>query len=194
MRVFVLNTGRCGSMTTIRACEHLTNYTAGHETRTGVIGDGRFDYPDRHVEADNRLSWLLGELGERFGDGPLYVHLRRDPEQVAASFLRRWRSWSRNPAGSSVVRAFAHGLVIHNQEWPESERHDVCRFYVRTVTKNIDAFLAARPNTMTVWLEDAATWLPTLWDRIGGEGDLDAALAEFGVRHNASRAPRGGRG
>ena len=117
MRVFVLNTGRCGSMTTIKACEHLTNYTAGHETRTGAIGDRRLDYPDRHVEADNRLSWFLGILGERFGDGPLYVHLRRDPEEVAASFLRRWRSWRTSAAGSSVLGAFAHGLLIHHEEW-----------------------------------------------------------------------------
>jgi hypothetical protein len=46
---------------------------------------------------------------------------------------------------------------------------------------------------MTVWLEDASTWFPTLWDRIGGEGDLEAAMAEFGVRHNESRTPPSGR-
>jgi hypothetical protein len=188
VRVFILNTGRCGSTTIIRACEHLTNYTAGHETRARAIGDGRLRYPDRHVEADNRLSWFLGDLGERFGDEPLYVHLRRDPELVAASYLRRWRS----PYVSSMVRAFAHGLVIHNKQWPEADRLDVCRFYVRTVTKNIEAFLADKTNTMTVWLEDATTWFPTLWDRIGGEGDLDAAMSEFGVRHNASRSPLSG--
>lgn len=187
MRVFVLNTGRCGSVTSIKACEHLTNYTAGHETRTGALGDSRLDYPDQHVEADNRLSWFLGDLGLRFVDDPLYVHLRRDPEQVAQSFLRRWRSLNSNPARTSVLRAFAHGLLIHPEEWQEAERIDVCRYYVRTVTKNIEAFLADKSNTMTVWLEDAGTWFPTLWDRIGGEGDLDAAMAEFGVRHNASR-------
>jgi len=176
-------------MTMIRACEHLTNYTAGHETRTGAVGHGRLAYPDRHVEADNRLSWFLGDLGERFGDEPLYVHLRRDPEQVAASFLRRWRSWSSNPSGSSMVRAFAHGLLIHNAQWSEAERLDVCRFYVHTVTKNIEAFLADKTNTMTVLLEDASSWFPTMWDRIDGEGDLDAAIGEFGVRHNASRTP-----
>ncbi len=181
-------------MTAIRACEHLTNYTAGHETRTGAIGDGRLEYSDQHVEADNRLSWFLGDLGERYGDEPTYVHLRRDPEQVAESFLRRWRSWRTNPAGASVVRAFAHGLVIRNDEWPEAERRDVCRFYVRTVTNNIEGFLADKTNTMTVWLEEANTWVPDMWDRIGGEGDFDAAMAEFGVRHNASRAPLRGRG
>jgi hypothetical protein len=180
-------------MTTIRACQQLTNYTAGHETRTGELGDDRLDYPDRHVEADNRLSWFLGDLGKAFGDEPLYVHLRRDPEQVAASFLRRWRSWSTRPKGSSALRAFAHGLLIHNEEWSEADRLDVCRFYVRSVTSNIDAFLADKPHTMNVWLEDASTWFPTLWHRIGGEGDLEAALAEFGVRHNASRTPLGGR-
>lgn len=177
-------------MTTIRACEHLGNFTAGHETRTGALGDARLDYADQHVEADNRLSWFLGDLGERFGDEPLYVHLRRDPEQVAASFERRWRSWRTNPGGASVVRAFAHGVVIPGDDWSEAERLDVCRFYVRTVTKNIEAFMADKTNTMTVRLEEASTWFPTLWHRIGGEGDLVAAMSEFGVRHNASRPPR----
>jgi hypothetical protein len=37
MRVFVLNTGRCGSLTFTRACQaSISNYTAAHESRSGV--------------------------------------------------------------------------------------------------------------------------------------------------------------
>ncbi|MDA8368574.1 MAG: hypothetical protein M0026_01715 [Nocardiopsaceae bacterium] len=62
----------------------------------------------------------------------------------------------------------------------------MCRFYVRTVTADTEAFLADKPNRSTVWLEDAQAWFPRFWDRIGGEGDYSAAAAEFGVKHNAS--------
>ena len=67
MNVFILNSGRCGSTTWIRACTHIDNFSAGHETRSHLSGDARLDYPDRHIEADNRLSWLLGRLDRQYG-------------------------------------------------------------------------------------------------------------------------------
>jgi hypothetical protein len=39
---------------------------------------------------------------------------------------------------------------------------------------------------MTLRLEEAREKFPEFWRRIRAEGDLDAALAEFGVRHNAA--------
>ncbi|MHC4834220.1 MAG: hypothetical protein ACYTFH_10095, partial [Planctomycetota bacterium] len=60
MNVFILSTGRAGSMSFERACSHITNYSAGHETRSGFLGQRRFDYPQNHIESDNRLAWLLG--------------------------------------------------------------------------------------------------------------------------------------
>jgi hypothetical protein len=35
-------------------------------------------------------------------------------------------------------------------------------------------------------LEEGRERFPEFWRRIGAEGDLDAALAEFDVRHNAA--------
>ena len=52
MRVFVLSTARCGSQTCERACRHLTNYTAGHETRKDTLAPDRFAV----LQADHR--WL----------------------------------------------------------------------------------------------------------------------------------------
>ena len=37
MRVFVLCTGRSGSTTFVRACQHIDNYTASHESTAGPI-------------------------------------------------------------------------------------------------------------------------------------------------------------
>lgn len=176
----MLSTGRSGTTTFIEACKHATNFTAGHETLADQVGKARFDYPDQHIEADNRLSWFLGALDETYGDGPLYVHLLRDREATADSFLRRWDYRWRG----GVIEAFAHALVMHAPDWAEGDRADVCRWYVDTVNANIRLFLRDKRH-LTVRLEDAASQFPDFWHTIGGEGDLDAAVAELAVRHNA---------
>ena len=109
--VFVLCTGRCGSVTVATACGHLTNFTAGHETRAARILENRFAYPPNHIESDNRLSWHLGGLGQRFDDKDvLYVHLKRDRDAVARSYAKRWDSKFR----ASMMRAFGHGIVMRS--------------------------------------------------------------------------------
>lgn len=180
--VFVLGTGRCGTTTFIRACEHLNNFTAGHETRAGSTGLDRFHYPSHHIEADNRLSWLLGQLESHFGYEQLYVHLKRDPEKVPQSFAARCE----RPYQANMIRAFAHGILMRSKRWPTDTRLKVCRFYVETVTTNIEVFLRDKSNPMSVWLEEASSWWPQFWDRIAGSGDASAAMQEFKVRHNAS--------
>lgn len=180
MRVFVLGTGRCGSVTFIKACEHISNFTAGHESRAGAIGGERLNYPSNHIEADNRLAWFLGGLHTTFSSEEVfYVHLRRDPAKVARSFHKRWDS----SFHSSIIRAFGKGIIMNDGDLDPFE---VCQFYVDTVTTNIEAFLADRQH-MTIWLEDARPGFRRFWQTIGAEGRLNAALAEFSVRHNASR-------
>ncbi|CAN5737789.1 hypothetical protein BH23CHL8_BH23CHL8_23560 [soil metagenome] len=180
MNVFLLTAGRSGSLTFVRACEHITNYSAGHETRAGLLGADRLAYPDRHIEADNRLTWLLGRLDEAFGDRALYIHLKRDPEAVAASFRRRWNK----PA----MRAYRKGILLDLD--PDSDPMAVARDYVTTVERNIELFLRGRPQAMVFELEAAARDFPLFWERIGAEGDRTAAIAEFSVRHHET--PQGG--
>lgn len=182
MNVFVLCTGRSGSMTFVQACQHLTNYTAGHETRAARIGPARLKYPERHIEVDNRLSWHLGALGRAYDEREvLYVHLKRDPEAVAHSFLKRWDSSFR----PSMIQAFGHGIVQRVRDWPEERRIDVCRHYVDTVTANIDDFLRGR-ESLTVDLATVEADFARVLDRIDAEGDRASALGEWGVQHNAS--------
>src|SRR5690625_4779659 len=174
--VFVLSTGRSGTSTFIQACQHISNYTASHESLVRAIGDDRFAYPERHIEADNRLSWFLGSLDERYGKAPLYVHLKRDTSKVVESFVRR--------RDKGIMRAFNPGIVVRTR--PAEQAHLLSRFYVDTVTANIDHFLSDKPRAVVVWLEDAADWFPTFWDEIAAEGNFHSALAEFSVRYNAS--------
>ena len=185
MRVFVLSTGRCGSTTFERACSHITNYTAGHETRRRFLFERRFEYADQHIESDNRLSWFLGGLARRFDDDDtFYVHLTRERNLVARSYARRFDGRFH----SSIMRAFGQGIVVRKR-WDPSQHVKVARFYVDTVTDNIREFLRHRTHTMDFPLERAKELFPVFWERIGAEGDLEAAMAEFDVRHNAERRP-----
>ena len=179
MNVFVLCTGRCGSTTFIRSCEHMTNYSTGHEGRARLIGEARFAYPPNHIEADNRLSWTLGALDEAYGDNAYYVHLHRDPEAVARSLNHRWNS------PISIMAAYAHGIKKRSKADPL----DICRDSVAMQTANIRHYLRDKSNVMDFPMEDAGTLFPEFWRWIGAEGDLDAALAEWRTKHNATDTP-----
>lgn len=178
MRVFVVGTGRCGTDTFARACRHITNFTVAHESKVGMKGPERLDFPDRHIEADNRLSWFLGSLDLRYGADAFYVHLLRDPEKVAESYNHRW-GWR-----FSIVDAFGYGILHRRERWPEQEKLDVCRLYVQTVTDNIRVFLRDRPNHIEMRLETIKETFPEFWKRIGAQGDLDAAIRTWDTSFN----------
>ena len=107
MNVFILNSGRCGSTTFIKACQHITNYSSAHESLSTETGPLRFNYPPNHIEADNRLSWLLGRLDKVYGDRAFYVHLKRNPEDTIRSFSRR--------IDFGILKAFEQGILMHEQ-------------------------------------------------------------------------------
>jgi len=182
MRVFVLCTGRCGSTSFGAAVGHCTNFTAGQESRNEFIGADRFAYPDQHIEIDNRLSWTLGKLDQTFGDAPHYVHLLRDPETVAASFVTRHKY--------GLMKAYREGILSkHFNRTPNTPLIDVARELVETVTLNISAFLKDKTRVRVVRVENIASDFPDFWDWIGATGDLGDALAQWQVRHNATTLP-----
>lgn len=182
--VFVLCTGRCSSTTFARACGHFSNYSAGHETRTAYLGPDRFAYPRHHIEADNRLGWLLGRLDRHFGDQPLYVHLRSNTRRTIDSFARHDRHGMMQAyRGTGIMLGLA-----------ETDAACIAADYIDTVTTNVELFLARKPHVMDMRLEHMGQDFPDFCDRISAEGDLDAALAEFSVRPSPlpDRLPRHG--
>lgn len=174
--VFVLCTGRCGSVTFANACRHLTNFTVGHESRVQMSGSNRVSYPVQHIEIDNRLSWFLGYLQESYGDDAHYVHLTRDRDAVARSFNRRWHM------RSSIMRGYCEYICATSPKDPL----DACYGYVDAVTSNIRAFLSDKPNVFCMQMEQHDDSFPKFLAWIGAEGDLDASLKEWSTRHNRS--------
>jgi len=176
MNIFILNTGRCGSTTFIKACQHITNYTSLHESRSTLIGADRLAYADNHIEADNRLSWLLGRLDRKFGDNAFYVHLKRNAEQTADSFTRR--------SDFGIMKAYREGILMQAQQTETA--FELARDYIDTVESNIALFLKDKTHTLQFNLENARQDFTTFWHHINAQGDLDAALLEWQINYNAS--------
>src|SRR5262245_23428243 len=191
MNVFVLCTGRCGSTTFARACGHMTNFTSAHEShrQPGTKLRTRHDvrYPDNHVEVDNRLAWFLGSLEEEYGGDAFYVHLLRDREEVALSFLNRWEKRRTN-----IMFSFAWGMLTQAYDQvtqlTREQRLEIARVYCDTVNANIRAFLRDKPRQLTIWLHDIQESFPLFWEQIGARGDLAAALRTWDTAYNASAA------
>jgi hypothetical protein len=167
-------------MTFAQACRHISNYTAAHESRIGMVGPERLRYPPKHIESDNRLSWFLGRLDQEFPDDVFYVHLQRERMAVARSYASRL-----DPG--LIMSAWAHGIHLGLPDDIADQAFDIALDYVDTINANIAGFLAGRPNSMTFGLENAGLDLPDFWTRVGAQGDFAAALAEFAITHNAGR-------
>jgi hypothetical protein len=176
MNIFILNSGRCGSTTFIKACEHITNFSAEHESRSGLLGDAHFDYPENHIEADNRLSWFLGRLDRHYGNRAFYVHLRRNDNDTAHSFAKRY--------SKGIIKAYRKKILAGLSG--KSDPIDVCLDYCETVNSNIMLFLKDKTQKMEFDLGTATQDFIKFWEVIGAEGDLELAVSEFGKHYNAS--------
>ncbi len=182
MRVFILCTGRTGSTSIIKACEHIDNFSSGHETLARKFGKSRFDFPDHHIEADNRLSWEPGKLDQNFGDEPYFVHLKRQKERVAESYFSRYFK------PESIMDAYCSGVKMTPAEkLSDQKRYEACLDYIETVDSNISFFLSNKSKVLTMHLENIEEDFRNFWNEIGAKGDFNAAIAEFQSSHNASR-------
>jgi hypothetical protein len=179
--IFVLSPGRSGSKTFIEASSHLTNYSASHESLSAHLGDKRFDYPAHHIEADNRLIWFTGDLAKRFPDDVLYINLMRDFDATVDSFYHRLQNSSYR---SSIMNAFAHGILMKPGDWQIDQERDLAAFYVQTVRSNIELFLKDRVHH-TVHLEDGGESFDKFLQMINAEGDIEKVRSTWLTVHNA---------
>lgn len=178
LNVFILSTGRCGSRTFSKACAHIANYTSAHESKKGEIGAERLNFPDNHIEADNRLTWFLGRLDEKYGTKAFYVHLQRNREETVKSIEKRYFN-------GSILKAYAHGILIYPS--PKISRYEFSLDYYETVNSNIRSFLKDKPHQMTFNLENAREDFRKFWDFIGAQGSLAQALDEWNQRYNITK-------
>ncbi|MBC8196252.1 MAG: hypothetical protein H8E60_00040 [Candidatus Marinimicrobia bacterium] len=184
MNVFVLNPGRTGSMTFIKACKHLSNYTSGHETARNTPSHERYNlqYPSNHIEADNRLMWFLGSINKMYGNDAYYVKLWRDQKQIVNSFLKRKK------LNQGIIKAFSVGIMQQKQmKISQKGYHWAVNHYVNTINDNIDFFLKDKSNFVKIDINNPIENFEKFWYEIEGIGNLDIALLEFDIKYNSSK-------
>lgn len=165
-------------MSFAKACEQIENYSSGHETRLAMRAQDKLDYPLHHIESDNRLSWMLGLLGERFSVDTCFVHLRRSNDEVAASYNRRWH------IGNGIMPAYAQGIL----NLPLSANDlSVCRDYTQVVDANITEFLRHR-HSVVIQVDSFAQDFRIFWDLIGARGSFDSAIEAFHDKSNSGQS------
>ena len=180
MRIFVLCTGRCGSLSFAKACKHATNYTVGHES--GRRGGYTLEYPCNHIEVDNRLAWFLGRLGERYPNARC-VHLTRNRLSTAESFAARGVD-----STSTILSGFVRAIKQHRCDVPDLQGEALSM--VDTINANIRQFLWDKEH-ITIDIDHATKLFPAFWDWIEAEGDPEAAVAEFGKKYHDRKARYG---
>jgi len=178
MNVFILSTGRSGSMTFAIACRHISNYSSSHEGRVHILGDKHFDYPNNHIESDSRLNFFLGRLDEEYGDDAIYIHLQRNLNDCVESWSRRHREFD-------IIKMWGHSVMVRCSDKENYKK--VAEDYVKTMNSNIRLFLKDKTKVMDFKLENAKQDFKKFWTFIKAEGDFSMAIKEWDIKHNAYR-------
>ncbi|HEV8485823.1 MAG TPA: hypothetical protein VGV87_19935 [Blastocatellia bacterium] len=90
----------------------------------------------------------------------------------------------------SILFSFSQGILQHYDEaerLSDRERYQIGLQYWDTVNDNIDLFLRDKSQKMTLWLHDIKDPFRSFWGRIGAQGDIEAAAAEWDTRHNVTK-------
>lgn len=181
MRVFVVGTGRCGTVTFSKACRHISNYTSAHErmAQQPAVAN-RLKIPDNHIEVDPHLFYYLASIIQKYPDA-LFIHLTRDVDKVTRSQIRRPSTRTRG-IGPLV------SVCLQQNYWKmnDSHRREAIKFLVSSTIDNIRAILKTADNVAEVCIDDLHEWFPSFWKSIDAEGDLERAVAECKIKHNAS--------
>lgn len=181
MRVFVIGTGRCGTVTLSRALALQASFSVGHESRAAHFRDRLF-YPDRHIEIDNRLTWFASLLREIYEvNETVFVHMRRDPYEVAMSYAVRYR-----PGG--LMHAFMHGIIQTTPGRGDyEERLHTALLMVNAIQAQCDLFLQTVPLAVTIDLHAPDSGLKILCEYTGLQSHEEDFVKAMGHVHNATR-------
>jgi hypothetical protein len=157
----------------------VTNFTSAHET---PFEKHRLSFPDRHIEVNPFLVWMLGPLGVSADlAGDLFVHLQRRKSEVVDSWVRRGRDLG--PARWLLLSRQVVAQALSDAQW-----RDACELCYDSIWHQIETFrIGQRVNYMHIWLHELSDQWPVFWKAIGATGDYRAALKELEVKHNASR-------
>jgi hypothetical protein len=116
-------------------------------------------------------------MDKKYGCNAVYVHLKRNIRDTAASFVKRYKH--------GIIKAYrGSGIIMGLPE--ATDPMSVALDYCDTVMSNIELFLKDKPKKMEFNLEYAKQQFPVFCELIGANVDIDVALSHFDFRYNAS--------
>jgi hypothetical protein len=171
MRVFVIGTGRCGTVTFSKACRHIQNYTCSHESNTGWKPTRPLlEYPDNHIEVDPRLSYFLPLLIQKYPDA-YFVHLIRNREDTIKSLEKRESLY--------LFGQFHMGIS-------KRSINTLATLYYDNTVNMVNMLSDHTNNFQIISLEDINNGYKLFWERINAKGDYGYCLKEFKTKYNKS--------
>ena len=82
------------------------------------------------------------------------------------------------------MKAYKEGILLGGES--EQTALQIAQDYIETTEYNIEFFLKDKTNKMLFSLENAVHDFEIFYNKIAAKGDLQAALNEFTINHNAS--------
>lgn len=173
MRVFVVGTGRCGTVSFKEACKFITNYTAGHETVSFDL-----EYLDNHVEVNPHFHARLTTVVTMYPTAK-WVHLTRLAEPCIESLAAM-------DEGGVMLKLGA----MYPSLYPAHDPPAIAARFYHDINARIAAtfdLLLPPSQRMLVRLENVKSDFKRFWDWIDAEGDLESALKSWDTPHNVRK-------
>ncbi|EKD59997.1 MAG: hypothetical protein ACD_54C01008G0001 [uncultured bacterium] len=86
-----------------------------------------------------------------------------------------------------LIKAYRETMLLNLVlRAPKTDWTLIAEDMIDTITANITHFLRDKTKVMSVQMETVEQDFPAFWHWIGAKGDLNAAMAEWSVRHNAT--------
>ena len=168
MNIFVIGSGRCGTLTFSKSISHCTNYTVGHESHAGSVD--RLNYPENHIEVSSHLTLYWPMLRKRYPQCRFVWIQRVDDVRCARSISKL--------QGGQIVRDFCN--VFHQQPNP---------VLIEGALDIYDMMNAQgeASGAFRIEMENAKAQWQRCWDFMGCEGDFELSLNEWDTRYNETR-------
>jgi hypothetical protein len=172
MRIFILSTGRTGTTTLYKACRHIKNYTCGHESNRKKWYS--LEYPDNHIEIDNRLSWFKPELEKNYPTA-MFVHLTRNTPDVINSFKKR--------SDRGIIKSFIEGVLQSKEENMSDLEIELSIIrYIQCINK----MCTSGRVPFLFDIKKYYCFFPQFCEWINANVDMNKALKEFETHYNKS--------
>lgn len=167
VRVFVVGTGRCGTVTFYRACRHIIGFTCDHEGKAGSVPPWYFN--DNHIEIGSHLYPQMSQLVKRYPDAR-WVHLYRNKKDCVRSIVTQCRT----------------EMEHYSQMWFHAFRaspEKIAAAYYDSVNATIPVVV---PECLPIPIEHATELWEVFLDYIGGPECSPDAVKELELQYNAT--------